>query len=117
MKDIGREGFLLWRSEAVTLRQETNDPHKIAFIERLRLEEIQGKRFRLSGTQIGDVEYRIAYYTVARNGKWRFGQFALFIPSDDLGPLLQLARDEGTLLEDLEIRTPRGHPAPHADHA
>ena len=49
MKDIGQEGFLRWRSEAVTLRQETKDPYKIAVIERFRLEEIQGKRFRPSG--------------------------------------------------------------------
>jgi hypothetical protein len=45
-----------------------------------------------------------SFYTIARNGKWWFGQYALFVPSDDLAPLLQQARDEETLLNDLHIR-------------
>lgn len=56
MKDIGREGTLWWRCEALTLRQETGDHHKVAFIERLRLEEITGKRFRRDGSKVGAVE-------------------------------------------------------------
>jgi hypothetical protein len=103
MKDIGREGEQHWRTEAVTFRQQSNYPYKVAFVERLRMEAVSGTRLRQSGAQIGDVEYRIGYYTVARNGHWWFGQFALLIPKADLRPLLQLARDEGTLLDDLEI--------------
>ena len=82
----------------------TNDPYKIAFIERLEFVKSEGTRLRPTGSQINDVEYRIGYFIVARNGKWWFGQFAPFIPADDFQPLLQLARDEGTLLDDLDIR-------------
>jgi hypothetical protein len=104
MKDIGRDGILWWESEAWTLRQETGDNHKIAFIERLRLKEITGKRFRGDGSKVGAVEYRVGYYIVNRKGKWHFGQFALMLPTTDLLLLLQQARDEGTLLADLYVQ-------------
>jgi hypothetical protein len=42
--------------------------------------------------------YRFGYYTVARNGKWRWGQYALMVREDELEPLLRQAREEGTIL-------------------
>jgi hypothetical protein len=65
---------------------------------RQRLERIEGKRFRSGGAREGDVEYRFAYYTVARNGRWHWGQYAMMIPIEDLEPFLEQARSDGTLL-------------------
>ncbi len=42
--------------------------------------------------------HRIGYYIVSSTGKWWWGQFAPFIPEADLGPLMEQARREGTLL-------------------
>ena len=60
-------------------------------IERLRLE-------RKVDAREGAVEYRFGYYTVSRTDKWWWGQYAPFIPAEDLVPLLKQARDERTLL-------------------
>jgi hypothetical protein len=97
-KDIGRGGRFVWRREAVTLRQQTNYPSKVFMVERLRLERVEGERLRPEGAQLGDCEYRVGYYVIARSGKWWWGQYAALIPEDDFGPLLKQARDEGTLL-------------------
>jgi hypothetical protein len=98
-KDIGRAGFSHWRCEAVTLRQQTNNPHKVFVLIRQRLEAVEGKQLRPGeGAQIGREEYRLGYYTVARNGRWWWGQYALMIPIDDLAPFLEQAREEGTLI-------------------
>jgi hypothetical protein len=96
-KDIGRRGVLHWRCEAVTLRPQRNQPHKVFVVMRQRLEKVEGERFRSGGAAKGDIEYRFGYYTVARNGKWWWGQYALMIPEQDFAPLLRQARDEGTL--------------------
>jgi hypothetical protein len=71
---------------------------------RIRLERVDGTRLRTGGAQVGDVEYRLGYYTVARNGKWWWGQYAVMIPEEDLVPLLQQARSERTLLNDFDVR-------------
>lgn len=103
-KDIGRGGHHYWRCEAVTLREQSNYPEKVDVVMRIRLERVDGTRLRAGGAQVGDVEYRLGYYTVARNGKWWWGQYALMIPQEDIGPLLQQARSEGTLLDDFNVR-------------
>jgi hypothetical protein len=97
-KDIGRKGTLFWQSEAVTLRPQTNYSSTVFMIERLKLIRVEGERFRSDGPEIGDVTYRIAYYTRARNDKWHWGQYSPIIPAEDLEPLLTLARAEGTVL-------------------
>jgi hypothetical protein len=66
-------------------------------VERLRLERVQGAQLRDGGARIGDAEYRFGYYTVSRKDKWWWGQFAPFIPEQDLGPLLEQARAAGTI--------------------
>lgn len=96
--DIGRRGHFYWRCEAVTLREQSNFPYKVFVVTRQRLERIEGDRLRPGGAQLDDVEYRLGYYTIARNGKWWWGQYAMMIPAEDLGPLLRQAREEGTLL-------------------
>ena len=96
--DIGREARLTWRREAVTLRVQSNHPQKVFMIERLRLEGMTGVPLRSVGARIGDVEYRFGYYTVSRTDKWWWGQYAPFIPADDLVLLLKQARDEATIV-------------------
>jgi hypothetical protein len=97
-KDIGQSGRLIWRRQAVTLRVQSNYPEKVFMIDQLRLERIEGAQLRSGGARIGDVEYRFGCYTVSRTDKWWWGQFAPFIPQADLGPLLEQARAEGTIL-------------------
>jgi len=52
--------------------------------------------------QIGDIEYRIGYFMVGKNGnskgKWIWGQFCPIIPKDDLNKLLTKARKEKVIL-------------------
>jgi hypothetical protein len=103
-KDIGRGGHRYWRCEAATLRRQSNYPQKVDVVMRIRLKRVEGTRFYAGGAQVGDVEYRLGYYTVARNGKWWWGQYAVMIPEEDLVPLLQQARSEGTLLHDIDVR-------------
>src|SRR3954454_20491980 len=92
-KDIGRKGRLLWRRVGVTLRQQTNDPHKVFLIERLQLEGIEGERLR-GGPDVGAVQYRFGYYIVSRSDQWWWGQYSPFIPEEDLLPLLDEARSD-----------------------
>jgi hypothetical protein len=96
-KDLGGKGYLFWRCEKVTLLPQTGYP-KLLFLMRQRLEKVIGERFHEGGAKVGDVEYRLGYYTVARNGKWWFGQYAMMVPPRDFEALLERAREEGTLL-------------------
>jgi hypothetical protein len=96
-KDIGRLGTHHWRCEAVTLMPERDYP-KVMFVMRQRLERIDGEVFHAGGSEVGDAIYRFGYYTIARSGRWHFGQYALMIRVEELEPLLQLAREEGTIL-------------------
>ena len=97
-KDIGRQGKLYWRREAVTMRAQSNYPQKVFLIERLRLERVEGARLREGGAQPGDIEYRLAYFTVSRTDKWWWGQFAALVPQDDFWPLIEQAKEDGTIL-------------------
>ena len=45
-KDVGQKGSLHWRSEAVTLRQQSDNPFKIAFIELIRKSRLRLRRLR-----------------------------------------------------------------------
>src|SRR4051794_5464448 len=96
-KDIGRCGRLVWEREAVTLREQSNNPFKVFMIERLKLVRVEGQQFRDAGARTGAVEYRIGYYTVSATDKWWWGQYAPFIPQADLAPLLEQARVDGTI--------------------
>lgn len=72
-------------------------------IERWRLEAVEGELLYEGTEQVGDVVYRFGYYSVARNGRWWWGQCALMVRADEPQPLLRQARTEGTI-----VRTPNG---------
>jgi hypothetical protein len=105
--DIQRNGRVVWRRRAVTLRRQNNYPQKVFLFE--RIERIgwepssEGARPIVSMTPeelVGYYEYRVGYFVVSpKRNKWWWGQSAPFIPADDWRELLQLARAEGTLLE------------------
>lgn len=101
-RDIGREGWLLFEREACTFMQQSNLNEKVFLVERLRLKEILGKAVHPSA-KVGNVEYRIAYYIIAKNGKrkgkWAWGQFCPFIPQEDFNKLMDKARNEGTIID------------------
>ena len=101
-RDIGREGWLLFEREACTFMQQSNLNEKVFLVERLRLKEILGKAAHTSA-KVGNVEYRIAYYIIAKNGKrkgkWSWGQFCPFIPQEDFNKLMDKARNEGTIID------------------
>ena len=50
----------------------------------------------------GDIEYRIGYYIVGKNGRlkdrWAWGQFCPLIPIEDFEKLISKARKEGVIL-------------------
>jgi hypothetical protein len=100
MKDIGREGTLVWRCKAVTLWPQSDHLKKVAVAMRLELEEIIGSRFHRAGAGAveGSIEYRIGYYIVNRRARSHSGQYALMIPAEDLRPLFEKALTEGTIL-------------------
>lgn len=101
-KDIGRRGFHRWRREAWTFHIQHNLPQKVFVFERLRHFEVSGEQAYSGGARCDDIEYRIGYYMVGRNGRavdrWTWGQFCPFVPVADWDILLQKARAEGTLL-------------------
>jgi hypothetical protein len=68
-KDIGRGSTLSWRREAWTLRPQSNYRAKVFSIERLRLIGEDGERAYADGAVVGDVEYRVGYWTVGRVGR------------------------------------------------
>lgn len=105
--DIQRNGHVVWRRRAVTLKRQNNHPQKVFLferIERVRWEpSSEGARPMVSITQeelAGSYEYRVGYFVVSpKRNKWWWRQSAPFIPADDWRELLQLARAEETLLE------------------
>lgn len=101
-KDIGRNGVHLFIREAWTFMPQHNLDEKVFLIERLKREKIEGKTAHPS-VKIGDIEYRIAYYIIAKNGKtkgkWAWGQFCPFIPQKDFNKLIEKAKKEGTIID------------------
>src|SRR5205823_5387510 len=97
-KDLGQKGWHLWDREAWTWQIQHNLPEKVHVIERFRYRELHGTKKHAGGAKPGDIEYRIGYWTVRRNGTWGWAQYALLIPPADLKVLLAKARREKTLL-------------------
>jgi hypothetical protein len=101
MKDIGRKGRFYFVREAWTLMQQHNLPEKVFVLERLRRLPYEGRLAHGFMHRDGDIEYRIGYFIVGRNGKrkgkWVWGQFCPLIPSPDLKRLLQAAEREQTI--------------------
>jgi hypothetical protein len=100
-KDIGRKGKHTLIREAWTFMPQSNLDEKVFLIERLKREKIEGKTAHPS-VKIGDIEYRIAYYIIAKNGKnegkWAWGQFCPLIPQEDFNKLIEKAKKEGTII-------------------
>ncbi|MEX0595663.1 MAG: hypothetical protein WD512_04110 [Candidatus Paceibacterota bacterium] len=98
-KDIGREGFHHFVVEEYTVKQQSNNPEKFYIIERLRRTHTTGKI--VADLNKADVEYRIGYYMVGKNGrmdgKWTWGQYTPMIPVEDFWGLIDQAKKEGTI--------------------
>ncbi len=101
MKDIGRQGFYVFKREAVTYMVQHNTDEKYYIIERLKLTKLDGK-ITNKNSKIGQIEYRIGYYIVGRIGraknKWTWGQYCPMIPKEDFKKLLNKAHKEKTIL-------------------
>lgn len=101
MKDIGRKGRFYFIREAWTFMPQCNLNKKIFIIERLKKEKIVGNIAHKNSNRIGDVEYRVGYYIVGKNGrardKWVWGQFCPLIPVEDFNKLISKAKKEGTI--------------------
>ncbi len=94
-ENIGRQGFDLWKREDWKLQPQHNLPRKVLVIERWRHVKSSGAKPYRGGAKPGDIEYRIGYWTVGRNGKWLWGQYAPLIPRRDLNALLRFAKGKG----------------------
>jgi hypothetical protein len=102
MKDIGGRGRHRFAREAWTFLVQHNLPEKVLLIDWLRKLRYEGRLARRAAFREGDVEYRIGYFIVGRNGRlrrrWGWGQFSPLIPRRDFGKLLRKAKREGTIL-------------------
>jgi len=102
-KDISRKGKFGYKTVKATFMPQSDlDKHKVFVLERLERNLMNGKH-GYNNMKIGDIEYRIGYYIVGKNGhlknKWAWGQSCPLIPLKDLKKLLTKAEKEGTLLE------------------
>jgi len=105
-KDIQRNGTHWFRREAATFHVQSSNQQKILVLERLtwdRFVPSSPGNEPSRNMSADEIEYRLGYFIVSRTGKWWWGQFAAMIPAEDLEPLLDKAREEGTLLS-----TPHG---------
>ena len=100
MKDIGRKGRWLFHREAFTFMKQHNNDNKVFIIERLRKVRIEGETVHINWKK-GDIEYRIGYYIIGRNGrvknKWTWGQYCPLIPQEDFRTLFKKAIQEKVL--------------------
>lgn len=78
--------------------RQSNTPHKVFSIERLRLVAFEGRVDRRHGARIDDLEYRIGYWVVGRigrsQGRWVWAQFCPMVPAADLRLLWKKASRE-----------------------
>lgn len=105
-KDILRNGRHVFARDGWTFHVQSNHPGKVLVVERLRYDRWEPAAPGAEPSRVrqpGDIEYRMGYFIVSRAGKWWWGQFAPFIPSQDFEELIQKARDEGTILS---VETP-----------
>ncbi len=66
-RDIGRKGRHRYQREHWTFMRQSNIEEKVFLMERLKRIEIEGEIAH--PVKIGDIEYRIGYYIIAKNGK------------------------------------------------
>ncbi len=103
MKDIGRKGAVFFKREKWAFLPQHNLNKKVFVFERLRKHDHSGALAHRGSWKKGDIEYRIGYFIIGRNGtrkgKWTWGQFCPLIPATDLLRLLNRARTQKVLLE------------------
>lgn len=101
-KDIGRQARHYWKREAWTFMPQHNLKEKVFVIERLRRVKVEGTSAHPRTAKTGDIEYRVGYYIIGKNGsakgKWTWGQFCPLIPGPDFPKLITKAKKEGTIL-------------------
>lgn len=101
MKDIGRKGKIHFVREAWFFMPQYNNKEKVFIIERLRNDKKEGRLAHSGSWKKGEIEYRIGYYIVAKNGnqrnKWAWGQFCPLIPERDFNMLFKRAREKGVV--------------------
>ena len=72
----------------VTIVPSNSAGDKVAILEEIEFED-------------GDKELRLGYYIIGHRGrmkgKWAWGQYALFIPAEDLIKLVERAKEKGIL--------------------
>ncbi|MFA5948593.1 MAG: hypothetical protein WC806_06570 [Candidatus Gracilibacteria bacterium] len=101
MKDISRKGFGLFEREAWTFMPQHNLEEKVFVVERLKRIGIEGK-ISHKYLKIGDIEYRIGYYMIGKNGnvkgRWTWGQYCPIIPQKDFKKLIDQAIKEKVII-------------------
>ena len=74
---------------------------KILIVERFRRKKIV-KPISHKFLKVDEVEYRIGYYMVGKNGskknKWTWGESCAIIPKNDFNKLINKAKKEKTIL-------------------
>jgi len=82
-------GFRNFRvKDYVTVVPSNFKDNKVAILQRLEFED---------GTKVLRLGYYIIGHRGRMRGKWAWGQFALFIPAEDLIRLVQKAKEKGIL--------------------
>jgi len=102
IKDIDRKTKIFFVREAWTFMIQYNLNKKVFIVERLKKFTADRSKMAYPESWIeGDIEYRVGYYIVGRNGRvknrWVWGQFCPLIPKVDFNKLIKKARDEGTI--------------------
>ncbi len=99
--DINRKGKYGNLKEAWTFMVQHNLSEKIFIVERFKRERII-RPVSHKKLKVGDIEYRIGYYMVGKNGikknKWTWGESCSIIPREDFNRLFKKAKKEGTIL-------------------
>ncbi len=104
MKDIGRKTNRKYIIESASYLVANNLKEKVFCFERLVLTDDHYDKEDVGYPvgRKGDIEYRIGYYIVGKNGnknnKWTWGQFTPMISKTDLDELLTLAKKEKTYI-------------------
>ena len=99
--DINRRGRYGFLKEAWTFMVQYNLEEKIFIIERFKRIKIE-KPVTHKKLKIGEIEYRLGYYMVGKNGnrkgKWTWGESCPIIPQKDFDKLIKKAKKEGTII-------------------
>jgi hypothetical protein len=114
MKDIGgdtKRDFTIEASTFLICKHLSSEgqPFKIFIFERLRAQKPDGKVSyntweSKKNAKYPNIEYRFGYFIIGKNGKragrWTWGQFCPMIGHNDFINLIDLAHEEGVILDD-----------------